>query len=323
MRYVPYIPPYDRIPYGFCAADDEEYEMEENMEEEMESKTIPTDLIQLVQLPIITERLHTLKDEWERRAAEAKAMVCTEETIQAVKKFRADINKEYEQVETLRKAIKEAIMRPYNDFGEVYKQCVTIPKMEADTALASKIIELESAQKQRCEDGLREYFAELCAAHRIDWLTYEQANIRVDMASAKAKTPKKLREQLVQFVVRVAESVERISSMENSEEIMVEFQRTLDASNAIFTVQERHRRIEEQKDSNKAIEADKNAQEAVEKKVEESYQRYLQPPTEAVKTPDRADDDIIPRCTFTAVNATRSQLRKLKEFLKEEGIEYE
>lgn len=32
MKYIPYTPPYDRIPYGFCAADDEEYEMEENMD---------------------------------------------------------------------------------------------------------------------------------------------------------------------------------------------------------------------------------------------------------------------------------------------------
>lgn len=290
------------------------------MEETTQEQTA---LIQVVQLPIITEQLHTLKDKWEQRAAEAKAMVCNEDTIQAVKKFRADINREFEQVETLRKAVKETVMRPYNDFEAVYKECVTEPKKVAEEALKAKVSETEESIKKQCEDGLRDYFAELCAAHRLEWLKYEQVGIRVDMASAKSKTPKKLREQLVQFVVRVSESSDRINTLENADEIMVEFQRTLDASVAIFTVQERRRRIEEQRLEKEAREADKIAQDAVEKKVEESYQKYLKPPTATIKMPYEEDDEIIPRCTFTAVNATRMQLRKLKEFLNMEGIKYE
>lgn len=280
-------------------------------------------LIQVVQLPIITEQLHTLKDKWEQRAADAKAMVCNEDTIQSVKKFRADINREFEQVEALRKAVKETVMRPYNDFEAVYKECVTEPKKAAEEALKAKVSETEESIKKQCEDGLREYFAELCAAHRLEWLKYEQVGIRVDMASAKSKTPKKLREQLVQFVVRVSESVDRINALENADEIMVEFQRTLDASVAIFTVQERHRRIEEQRLEKESREADKISQDSAEQKVEESCQKYLKPPTEAIKTVDKVDNEIIPRCTFTAVNATRSKLRKLKNFLNEEGIQYE
>lgn len=320
MRYIPYIPPYDKIPYGFCPTDDDEYKEEEIMEETTHGKT---SLIQVVQLPIITEQLHTLKDKWEQRAADAKAMVCNEDTIQSVKKFRADINREFGQVEALRKAVKETVMRPYNDFEAVYKECVTEPKEEAEKELKIKLNETEESIKKQCEDGLREYFAELCAAHRLEWLKYEQAGIRIDMASAKSKTPKKLREQLVQFVVRVSESADRINALENSDEIMVEFQRTLDASVSIFTVQERHRRIEEQRLAKEAREADKIVQEAAEQKVEESYQKYLKPPTSSIKTEDEVDNEIIPRCTFTAVNATRRQLRKLKEFLNMEGIKYE
>lgn len=290
--------------------------MEDNTNEQ-------TNLIQVIQLPIITEQLHTLKDKWEQYAADAKAMVCNEDTIQSVKKFRADINREFEQVEELRKTVKETVMRPYNDFESVYRECVTKPKETAEAELKIKVSETEEAIKKQCEDGLREYFTELCVAHHMEWLKYEQAGIRIDMASAKSKTPKKLREQLVQFVVRVAESVERINSLEYADEIMVEFQRTLDASVAIFTVQERHRRIEEQRLEKKSVEADKSAKEAAERKVEESYQKYLKPPIEAIKPPYVDDSEIIPLCTFTAVNATRSQLRKLKEFMNEEGIQYE
>lgn len=320
MRYIPYIPPYERIPYGFCSADDDEYEDDEIMEDNTNEQT---NLIKVVQLPIITEQLHTLKDKWEQYATDAKAMVCNEDTIQAVKKFRADINREFEQMEALRKSVKETVMRPYNDFEAVYKKCVTDPKKAAEASLKEKVSETEGTIKKQCEDGLREYFTELCVAHHLEWLKYEQAGIHIDMASAKSKTPKKLREQLVQFVVRVAESVERINSLEYSNEIMVEFKKTLDASVAIFTIQERYRRIEEQRLEKKSVEADKSAQETAERKVEESYQKYLKPPTEAIKPPYADDNEIIPRCTFTAINATRSQLRKLKEFMNEEGIQYE
>ena len=46
------------------------------------------DLIVVKQLPVIVEHLRTLKERWEQRALDAEAMVCTEETIQAVKAFR-------------------------------------------------------------------------------------------------------------------------------------------------------------------------------------------------------------------------------------------
>lgn len=305
MRFIPYVPPYDRIPHGFCPADEEEF-LEEGEEAEVEGN----ELIEVVQLPVIVEQLHTLKDKWEKILADASKMVCTEDTIQAVKKFRADINKEFDEVEELRKASKQAIMSRYNAFEAVYKECITEPRKAAVEALTGKIVEVEDAQKKACEENLRAYFDELCVAHHLDWLTYERAGIKVDMASAKAKVPKKLREQLVTFVVGVSESVERISALENAPEIMVEFQRTLNAADAILTVQERRRRIEEQK-------AAKEARKAVQEREEEMVRRV-----EAIAPPVIAQVDEVFKCTFT-VMTTKPKLKKLKEFLKTEGIQYE
>lgn len=203
-------------------------------------------LIEVKQLPVIEERLRTLKDRWEQRALDAESMVCTEETIQAVKAFRTEMRKEFEEVDALRKQVKQTVMEPYNRFEVVYRECVTAAFQRADIACSSKVSEIENEMKQRCEADLREYFDELRAVYHLDWLTYERAGIKVDMASARAKTPKKLREQLVTFVVGVAESVDRINTLDDAGEIMVEYQRTLDAADAICTVNERHRRIEEQ-----------------------------------------------------------------------------
>lgn len=269
------------------------------------------ELIQVVQLPIIEEQLRTLKDRWEQRAADAESMVCTEETIQAVKAFRSEMRKEFDEVETLRKAAKQAVMEPYNRFEAVYKECVTATFQRADNACSSKVFEVEQDMKRRCEDSLRDYFDELCAVHHLDWLTYERAGIRVDMASAKAKTPKKLREQLAAFVAGVAESVDRINTLEDAGEIMVEYQRTLDAAGAICAVKERHQRIEEQKKFQEARASIRAQEEEAVRRVE-----ALAPPVVA-EVPEP-----IVKCTFT-VRATKTQLRKLKEFLNMEGIKYE
>lgn len=49
----------------------------------------------------------------------------------------------------------------------------------------------------------------------------------------------------------------------------------------------------------------------------------LAPPVVVEKPPEKDPNEIIPELTFTVVNATRAQLRRVREFLKMEGIQYE
>lgn len=293
----------------------------------MAGNQIPTEthgeLIQVVQLPIITEQLRSKKEEWDCRVKEAMSLVCTEDTIQAVKKERADLGKEFAWLEAQRKAVKSAIMKPYEDFEAVYKECVSDAYKAADTAMKEKISDVETEQKRRCEEGLRAYFEELREVHHLDWLTYEQAGIKVDMASAKAKTPSKLRKQLAEFVVRVNDGVNLINSMDGAEEIMVEFRRTLDAAQAIGTVRERHRRVEEERAAREVRNAARTAQAEAESKVIQAWEAYLQPPVEVVREPEKDPDEIIPKLTFTVYNAPRWVLRKIRDFLRKAGIRYE
>lgn len=285
--------------------------------EQTKLDTISAELIVVKQLPEIEERLRTVKESVDRRVADALALVCTEETVQAVKAERAKLNQEFAILEDQRKAAKKAVLEPYEQFEKTYKECVSDAFRRADVDLKKKIDDVESEMKRRCEDGLREYFAELCAVHHLEWLTYERAGIKVDMASAKAKTPKKLREQLVTFVVGVAEGVERISSLEDAGEIMVEFQRSLNAADAICTVKDRHRRIEEQN----AAQVARIAETAQEAEMLRRVEALATPVV--VKTAEKDPNEIIPKLTFTCINATRAQLRQVREFLNMEGIQYE
>lgn len=293
-------------------------EKEENMEHNIPADTVTAELIVVKQLPEIEERLRTVKESVNRRVSNALAMVCTEETLQAVKAERAKLNQEFAILEDQRKAAKKAVLEPYERFEEVYRDCVSIGFKQADEALRSKISEVESEIKRRCEEGLRDYFAELCAVHHLDWLTYERAGIKVDMASAKAKTPKKLRNQLRDFVLVVRSSVDAIMKSDNSPEIMEEYQRSLNVANAICVVQERHRHIEEQKAAQEAHKAEQEREMEMVRRVE-----ALAPPVVMEKPSEKDPNEIIPKLTFTVINATRAQLRRVREFLNMEGIKYE
>lgn len=308
------------------------------MEHSLPADTVTAELIVVRQLPEIEERLRTVKDSVDKRVSDALSMVCTEETVQAVKAERAKLNQEFAILEDQRKAAKKAVLEPYEQFEKTYKECVSDAFRRADADLKKKIDDVESEMKRRCEDGLRDYFAELCAVHHLDWLTYERAGIKVDMASAKAKTPKKLREQLVSFVAGVAESVERISSLDDAGEIMVEYHRSLDAAGAICAVKERHQRIEEQKAAQESHKSDQEREIEMVLRVEamDTPIRVLHP-EESVedatmceyiaslveKSNQKNPDDVFESFTFTVLNVKRSQLWKIREFLNMEGIQYE
>lgn len=275
-----------------------------------------TDLIVVEQLPIIREQLHALKTRWDARVNEAASLVCTEDTVQAVKAARTELNREFSDLEERRKTVKKAVLGPYEQFESVYKECVSDAYKRADAALKGKIADTENAIKQRCEDALREYFTELALANGVSWLQYEQLGIRVDMASAKQKTPKKLRDQIAATVGHVAKTVDQIADMDDAEEILVEYKRSLDIGNALATVQERHRRIEQEKVAQAAREAARAAEQDRVSKVMAAAQEAVGPPT--VVQPEEP----VYTCTFT-VKATRAKLLKLKQFLKQEAIQYE
>jgi len=276
------------------------------------------EFIAVRQLPVIEERLRPLKERWERRALDAESMVCTEETIQSVKAFRADMREEFDEVEAQRKAAKQAVMDPYNQFEAVYKEYVTDVFKKADGVCAQKISDVEGDMKRRCEDGLRDYFAELCAVRHLDWLEYERAEIKVDMAAAKAKTPTKLRKQLADFVTQVGDSVDRINELDDADEIMVEFKRSLDAGDAICTVRERNQRIEAER-------AELEKRRAVLEQEAEMVHRVeaLSPPVAIPAAAEKNPDDIFDRFTYTVFNVKRSQLWKIRDLLNREGIRYE
>ena len=267
------------------------------------------------QQPVISENLVDLQERVASIADMVNQLPRVPDSIPQVKKARADLRKYFDSLEEQRKAVKAAVMAPYNEAEAKYKALVSGPIQSADRLCKDFVDGVELEMKQACENGLRDYFDELRAANHVEFLKFEQAGIVVDMASAKQKTPKKLREQLVQFVARVASDVDRIAEMDDAEETMVEYQKSLNVDDAIGTVLDRHRRIQAQREADQARSIVKAAEAEAVHKVD-----TVAPPVEVQKEP--VPETNVFKCTFT-VTATKPQLKRLKEFLNKEGIRYE
>ena len=139
--------------------------------------------------------------------------------------------------------------------------------------------------------------------------------IKISMADANAKTPRKLRDALWSVVARVATDLEHIDSLEDAPEIAEEYKRQLDATAAIATVAARKKRVECEREAAEARKAAQERRDEAVAKVEAAA------PPEAVSAPTMRDERLF-KITFT-VTVTRDQGLKLKEFLKQEGINYE
>lgn len=275
------------------------------------------DLIRLTQLPVIEERLKALKADIEQDVADAQSLACTADTVQTVKKKRAELNSKFNELEEQRKRVKKAYMEPWDNFEAVYKDCVSVPFRSADASLKGKIGDVEQVIKDEAEQEMREYFTELCAAEGVEWLKYERINLVIGMTEAKQKTHKKLREYIGNFVKGVSADVKTISGMDNAPEIMMEYRECLNLSEAISIVNDRIKRLAAEKEAQEQRTAYQEAAQAhiaeVEAVLPPPVVMPLQPPQEAEK---------VYTCKFT-VHATKTQLKALKAYLNENGLKYE
>ena len=121
-----------------------------------------TALITVKALPEIQENLRALRERWDQKAAEAASMVCTEETVQTIKKMRAEMRDEFTQADTQRKAAKAMYLAPWNAVEDTFKDCVSDAFKRADASFKNTIDEFEGEIKARCRKDLERYFAELC-----------------------------------------------------------------------------------------------------------------------------------------------------------------
>lgn len=234
------------------------------------------ELITIKQLPVIEEQLRGIKNVIESKVAGVLALDCTEGTVSAIRTLRADLTKDFKELEDKRKQVKEKILAPYEAFSTIYKECVTDIYLPADKKLKERIDEVDNAIKAEKRRKAEEYFNEYLGSKGIDFVTFADANIKVN----KNSSDKSLQSQAKAFIDRISDDLQLIYTQEHSEEILVEYKRRckLNVSLAIMTVNERYLAIELERERKAQAEIAKRAQEEAAKKVEAAAPAALVPP---------------------------------------------
>jgi hypothetical protein len=270
-----------------------------------------SEIIVVKQLPEIEEHLQAIKAEVTAKVNDALSLVCTEETVKSVKTVRADLNKDLKEFEERRKAVKKAIMTPYEAFEAVYKDCISDTYKKADIELKAKIDSVENELKEQKTAEVKGYFDEYLQSKAIDFITFESANINVTLSASM----KSLKEQAKTFIDRICDDLSLIDTQEHKDEILYEYKQSLNVSAAITTVVNRHKQLEAMKAIEEEQKAKKQAAEAA-AKVE-----AVAPPTVEPIAPPVEEEPVL-TLRFT-VRAKRSKLRELKEYLERNGFDYE
>lgn len=223
-------------------------------------------LITVKQLPIIEEQLKAVKEQAEDKVKDALALACTEETVKQVKEVRTELNKELKELEDSRKAVKNQILAPYKAFEGIYKDCVSNIYKSADDQLKQKIADVENGLKDEKKEKVIAYFEEYAQSKSIDFVKFGDANINVTLTASL----KSLKDQAKTFIDKVVDDIALINTQENDAEIMFEYKRTFNVSQAITTVVNRHKSIErEQAKSEQAKVVEVQKQAVVEKPIAE------------------------------------------------------
>ncbi len=287
------------------------------------------DLIVVKQLPQIEEHLKELSLEVEQKVENAKSLVCTEENVTTIKQIRASLNKEFKEVENQRKIVKEQILAPYMQFEEIYKMYISDKYKSADNDLKEKIDSTENELKNIKEQEIKDYFEEYKKANNIDFVTYSQARINVTLSASR----KSLKEQAKQFIDKIVDDLKLIDTQEHKAEILVEYKQSLNVSQAITSVTNRFKAIEEEKKKQEELkrkqleEAQRRADESIRVQTEATRQALENfiPKTEEtiLQAPviEEKQEEIL-TLRFT-VKGTRTKLRELKQFLENGGYDYE
>ena len=273
-------------------------------------------LISIEQLPVIRDRLKDLSEQIDKEVSDALTLAVTEETLVSVKKVRAKLRKDYEELETQRKAVKNAIMERYSAFeNEVYKPMIAVRYEEGDAELKRKINSVENQLKQEKNEELAEYFYELCAAEHLDWLEYERGNFNVTLTKSRTA----LHNEVNEFVGRVSNDMTAISVMPDAEEVAVEYKRTLRLGDAVETVRKRKEAVEQERRERELLAEMRRAEKEHEQKVMEAVK--IAEPVAVYDGPTPVEnDDPVKTLSFT-VTAPVSKLKELKDFLNNGGYD--
>lgn len=268
------------------------------------------EIVKIEQMPKVFEQLELIGEFITEKLEGIDKLECTDKNKQEVKDRRTEINNVLNAFETKRKEIKNKINEPYELFNKKYEETTKIKLQEASKALTDKINKIEDAQKLKKRQEVERYFNEYVASKNIDFIAFEQLNLNITLTVSE----KNLKEQVKTFLDKVIDDLTLIASQEHNDEILLEYKKTLNVSEAISNTLNRYKELEELKKKEEAKAQRENLVQENVKRVEE----VIAPP---IRVTQEEQEEILEICF--KVKSTREKLKSLVNYLKEGEYEYE
>lgn len=265
------------------------------------------DIVKIEQMPIIFAQLENIGKLIDERTKDLDTLECTEENKQEVKKRRTEINNTLKVLEDKRKEIKTKLLEPYNVFEEKYENECKTKLQSASELLKGKIDTIESQQLLEKENELREFVNQHCEANKIH-LDFERIGLNITLSASV----KSLKEQALEFINKVVSELKLIDMEEYRDEILYEYNQTLNFVDSKTKVVERHKQLELLKQQQE----EKLEQEKQEEEIIGKVEEIIEVPKEIIE-----DDEVI-TVQFT-ITDTKEKILKLRDYLKENEINYE
>lgn len=299
-------------------------------------------IVVMRQAPIIEEHLVDAKNEVIAKTEFAKSLICTVDSLKKVKETRAELNKDFAYLESVRKEIKRAILLPYEEFERKYKEYIATPYKQADSDLKVKIAEVEDGIKQQREAEVIAYFDEYKAARHVPFIRFADSGITVGLSGSK----KSLKEQAAAFVDKVAGDVEFIqrTQPDDADEMLLEYRSSLSVTYSVDKVLRRKQALMQQRrqreEQRAAMQAEAQAAQKVQEITEPHLPEMVAPPVEVQAPvveeqaaeptppvqPQEQQENTPPvkkyRVSFDVIGSLE-QLKALKKFLVDGGYSYE
>lgn len=169
----------------------------------------------------------------------------TEETIKTNKKLVAEVRKEADKLDDVRKKVKSEINKPYVEFEKLVKDITNTVKQGEDL-IRQQVREFEEKERQEKYNQL----LEIINLRLNHYTLIQQANIDIDLILEprmlnKSVSMNKAEEQIVEKLENINQSIQSLQTMEHASELIYEYSSNLDMNKAITTVNNRHKALEQ------------------------------------------------------------------------------
>ena len=292
-----------------------------------ESLVASSELIVVKQLPIIEDRLDEAFESVKARLGLMSKLVVTDDNYKELKKTRADLNREFGDLEGLRKKVKEAVEAPYKAFESGAYKRLADEYRSAIGELDANIKDVENGLKENRKRELFEYFEEYRQSLGLDAALADarKSGIKVGLSGSM----KSYKEQAKAFLDKIDGDLKMIDTLDNADEVLAEYRESLDVTGAVRTVAERHKRIEAERARREAEEEARRQREekvaAVEAAIEEASEEAVNSPSvEVAESQEEEPKEQILSVKYLGfeVFGTLEQLKGMKRYLQEAIAEY-